>query len=224
MDTSNEKVQSLPWDSSAQQRLREKPLTENLQQVSRGSAVTEYSLTHIFHGSMVTKDKSKEATASGATDAPQYRAAARNRRRPEDKKFIRMATLNVGTLSGRSAEVVDFMKRRKCRIVCVQETKWKSDRARMVGDGFKLIHAGGDGKSDGVGVILDSDLVEKVCRTVRWNGRILMVWLAIGARKLCVMSVYAPQVGRSQREKRIQGEGRSTAAVSGRRRNFVSGR
>ena len=151
---------------------------------------------------MLVKDKSKEATASGATDAPQYRAAARNMRRPEDKMFIRMATLNVGTLSGRSAEVVDFMKRRRCRILCVQETKWKSDRARMVGDGFKLIHAGGDGKSDGVGVILESDLVEKVCRTERWNGRILMVWLAIGSRKLCVMSVYAPQVGRSQRERK----------------------
>ena len=61
---------------------------------------------------MVISDKAKEATASGATDAPQYRAAARNMRRPEDKMVIRMATLNVGTLSGRSAEVVDFMKRR----------------------------------------------------------------------------------------------------------------
>ena len=116
-----------------------------------------------------------EATASGATDAPKNRASAKNMRRPEERKLIRMATLNVGTLSGRSAEVVDFMKRRRCKILCVQETKWKSDRARMLGDGFKLIHAGGDGKSDGVGVILEKDLVEKVWRTERWKGRILML-------------------------------------------------
>ena len=150
---------------------------------------------------MSIKWKSKRATAYREIDAPQSRVAAKNMRIPGTDE-LRIATLNVGTMSGKSGEVVDFMKRRRCRILCVQETKWKGDRARVFGEGYKLLHAGGDGKSNGVGVIVDSNLARQVIRVERWDGRIMMVWMLTGGRKLCVMTVYAPQVGRNQREKR----------------------
>ena len=52
-------------------------------------------------------------------------------------KTIRIATLNVGSMTGRGQEVVDFMERRKIKIMCVQETKWKGSKARELGNGFK---------------------------------------------------------------------------------------
>ena len=41
-----------------------------------------------------------------------------------------------------------MMNRRKLEVVCVQETKWKGDRARALAGGYKMLHAGGDGKSN----------------------------------------------------------------------------
>ena len=96
--------------------------------------------------------------ASPSSDAQEHRRAlARNglrlpyherirlkkiaqRRRRRDKegkgKTIRIATLNVGSMTGRGQEVVDFMERRKINIMCVQETKLKGSKARELGNGF----------------------------------------------------------------------------------------
>ena len=38
-------------------------------------------------------------------------------------KTIRIATLNVGSMTVREQEVVEFMERRKVNIMCVQEKK-----------------------------------------------------------------------------------------------------
>ena len=57
---------------------------------------------------------------------------AQRRRRGDNLgkgKTIRFATLNVGSMTGRGQGVVDFMERRKINIMCVQETKWKGERA-----------------------------------------------------------------------------------------------
>ena len=39
------------------------------------------------------------------------------------------------------------MKRRQLLVMGVQETKWKGDRAVDLGEGFKMLHARGDGKT-----------------------------------------------------------------------------
>ena len=119
---------------------------------------------------------------------------------------------------------MDLMKRRDCKILCVQETKWKSDRARMLGDGYKLIHAGGDGKSDGVGVILESGVVASVPnREVEWQDFDGMV----GDRQeenLCDVCL-CPTGGKMPKgEKRVQRKNGSIVAIGGRRRSFVSDR
>ena len=38
-------------------------------------------------------------------------------------------------------------------VLCAQETKWRGYRARKMAEGFKMLHAGGDGRSNGVGII-----------------------------------------------------------------------
>jgi len=48
----------------------------------------------------------------------------------KDRYKIRIGIRNVGTLTGRSKELVDVLKRRKINICCVQETKWKGKKAK----------------------------------------------------------------------------------------------
>ena len=47
--------------------------------------------------------------------------------------------LNVGSMTGRGQEVVDFMERRKINIMCVS-------KARELRNGFKLFYIGEDGR------------------------------------------------------------------------------
>ena len=48
-------------------------------------------------------------------------------------------------MSGKGVEVVEMMERRRLEVLCVQETKWRGYRARMMVGGHKLLHVGGDG-------------------------------------------------------------------------------
>ena len=51
-------------------------------------------------------------------------------------------------------------------VLGVQETKWKGDRAVDLGEGFKMLHAGGDRKTNGVGVIMNEEYTKEV---IRWR-------------------------------------------------------
>ena len=151
---------------------------------------------------------SERATASGVTDAPSTLAAARRQRRPRgssgrqlSRREVRLGSLNVGTMSGKGVEVVEMMERRRLEVLYIQETKWKGDRARTMMGGFKLLHAGGDGRSNGVGIIVSEEISKTVVGVERWKGRIMMAWLIIRKQMMCVMSVYGPQTGRMEAEK-----------------------
>ena len=104
------------------------------------------------------------------------------------------------TLSGKGVEVVEMMERRRLEVLCVQETK-RGDRARMMVGGRKLLHAGGDGRSSGVGIVISEEIIKEVVRVERWKGRIIMAWAMIRKQLVCVMSVYGPQTGRTEAEK-----------------------
>ena len=43
---------------------------------------------------------------------------------------VRFLTVNIGTMTGKSREVAEMLKRRRVEIACVQETKWKGNKAR----------------------------------------------------------------------------------------------
>ncbi|KAK6754382.1 hypothetical protein RB195_013404 [Necator americanus] len=47
---------------------------------------------------------------------------------------VRLATLNVGTLTGRSRELADSLRKRCADICCAQETPWKGSKSRELGD------------------------------------------------------------------------------------------
>ena len=67
--------------------------------------------------------------------------------------------------------------------------------------GYKMMHAGGDGRSNGVGVIVSEEISREVERVERLNGRAIAVWMIVQKQLMCVISVYGPQTGRTEAEK-----------------------
>ena len=49
-------------------------------------------------------------------------------------------------------------------VLCVQETKCKEDRARKMAQGYKMLHSGGDGRSNGVSIIVNVEISKEVVR------------------------------------------------------------
>ena len=85
-----------------------------------------------------SKEYENIAKASPVCNAQETRiAAAISERRlpcPGRARLKKIAqgvgSLNVGSMTGRSREVADVMKRRKINILCVQETRWRGNKAR----------------------------------------------------------------------------------------------
>ena len=48
----------------------------------------------------------------------------------------------MGTMTGRGKDLADLMVRRKVGVLCVQETRWKGDKAKELGGGCKLLLSG----------------------------------------------------------------------------------
>ena len=68
-------------------------------------------------------------------------------------------------------------------------------------EGYKMLHAGGDGRSNVVGIIVNVEISKEVVRVERWQGRIIAVWMMIRQQIVCVICVYGPQTGRTEAEK-----------------------
>ncbi|XP_059285715.1 uncharacterized protein LOC132039194 [Lycium ferocissimum] len=74
---------------------------------------------------------------------------------------LRVGSWNIGTLSGKSIELVKILKKRRINIACVQETKWVGPKAKDV-DGYKLWFSGKLRYRNGVGILVDSELRDQV--------------------------------------------------------------
>ena len=64
-----------------------------------------------------------------------------------------LAYWNIGSLMGKSIELVKLLRRHRINIACVQETKWVGAKAREV-DGYKLWYSGCIKVRNGVGIWL----------------------------------------------------------------------
>ena len=114
---------------------------------------------------------------------------------------MRCATLNLGTMSGKGREVAAMLSKRKVDVCCVQETRWKGNSARLIGEGFKLFYAGETSGRNGVGVIPSERMWGGLVEVKRASSRLMMVELVYEGEKLNVISAYAPQVGSGKDEK-----------------------
>ena len=99
-------------------------------------------------------------------------------------------------MTGKSREVTEMLKRRRVEIACVQETKWKGNKAREIGEGYKLYYKGASTTRNGVGIILHSEWQDKILEVKRKSDRVMSIKLVVGKRILNIISAYAPQPGR----------------------------
>lgn len=86
---------------------------------------------------------------------------------------LRLATWNIGTLTGRSAELGDVLKRRGIDSCCVQETKWKGSKSRLIGNGFKILYNGTTTGKSGVGIILSEQFTQRLVNIERVSDRLM---------------------------------------------------
>ncbi|VDL83010.1 unnamed protein product [Nippostrongylus brasiliensis] len=121
--------------------------------------------------------------------------------RPQLKKLVRIGTLNVGSLTGKSREVADLMKRKNIQILCLQETRWKGEKAKEMGESVKLFYEGNDGKRNGVGIAVSEALKDSVSAVRRISDRIITVRVDMKDGCWTIISVYAPQTGCSEEGK-----------------------
>ena len=102
--------------------------------------------------------------------------------RAQVKKLVRVrvGTLNVGTMTGRGRELADLMERRKVGVLCVQETRWKGDKAKELGGGCKLLRSGANKqRRNGVGIVISKDLKEDLISVSKRSDRVMSIKLGV---------------------------------------------
>ena len=104
-------------------------------------------------------------------------------------------------MNGRGKELADIVERRNVDILWLQETKWKRSKARNIGGGCKLFYNGGDGKRNGVGIVVREELVESVLEVKRVSDRLMAMKLEVKRSILNIVSAYAPHVNSGMEEK-----------------------
>ncbi|XP_023231131.1 nuclear pore complex protein Nup155-like [Centruroides sculpturatus] len=78
------------------------------------------------------------------------------------KTSIRIGTLNIGTLNGKSRELVDLMQRRRVHIVPARD-KMERNKAKELGEAYKLFVSGVNKRGrNGVGIIIDKVLKDSL--------------------------------------------------------------
>ena len=117
---------------------------------------------------------------------------------------LRLATIHVGLMVGRSLEVTETIRRRNVDVVALQEVRYKNEGVRKLRrDDFeyKLYWKGEETGRGGVGLMVKHDLVESVMEVRRVSPRIISIDIVVNEKVVTVISVYAPQSGRSEEEK-----------------------
>ncbi|XP_043687611.1 craniofacial development protein 2-like [Telopea speciosissima] len=110
------------------------------------------------------------------------------------KRRIRFASWNIGSLTGKSMELIDVMRRRRINVACIQETRWKGHKAKALDD-YKLWYLGDDSGRGGVGIVVDKDLKNEVVDVKRVGDRIISIRLVLDNEVINIVSAYAPQAG-----------------------------
>ena len=123
------------------------------------------------------------------------RKKERNKKRKKAKKIkLMVATLNVGTMTGKGREVADLMERRRVDILCVQKTRWKREKARCIGGGYKMWFGESGNQKSGVEILLKTVQVDRVMELWRGTDRKIGLKMEVNGVMLNVISPYAPQV------------------------------
>ena len=91
---------------------------------------------------------------------------------------IRFSTWNIGTLKGKTWEIIDVRRDRKINILCLQETKWVGEKAKDI-NGYILWYTGKVSHRNSVGIIVDEEWKNKVVEVYRIGDRLLSIKMVV---------------------------------------------
>ena len=100
--------------------------------------------------------------------------------------------------------MVALLARRKIDICCLQEVRYKSQGCTSIGSNeekYKLWYSGGPEKQNGVGIMMKAELADNVIEVKRYDDRLMKIRMVVGKTIWNILSLYAPQVGRTPQEK-----------------------
>ena len=100
----------------------------------------------------------------------------------------------------RDGEVVDMAARRRLDFCRLQETGWKDEGARKLGE-YKFFWMGCAKGIHGVGLLVADRWIEKALEVKHVRKRLMVVRVIVGRTVLILISAYAPQAGRHMPEK-----------------------
>ncbi|XP_042504708.1 uncharacterized protein LOC122081598 [Macadamia integrifolia] len=95
---------------------------------------------------------------------------------------------------GKSMDLIDVIQRRQINVVCIQETRWKGNKAKGLDDS-KLWYLGDESGRGGGGIVVDRDLKNEVVDVKRFGSRIIAIKLVLDGETINIASAYAPQAG-----------------------------
>ncbi|XGW23906.1 hypothetical protein V3C99_005819, partial [Haemonchus contortus] len=130
-----------------------------------------------------------------------HRGATKLVRKLRNVWKTRVATLNVGTLTGRLYELAEALERRRIDFCAVQETRWSCCKSRDIGLGFKAVLCGGPKTTNGVGIIVSERFRDSIVSVERFDDRLMKIVVVIERQKYHLFSAYAPQTGCSEQTK-----------------------
>ncbi|ESO12072.1 hypothetical protein HELRODRAFT_158482 [Helobdella robusta] len=97
---------------------------------------------------------------------------------------LRLGTLNVGSLTGRSMEIAEMLERRRINICCLQEIRWKSNGVCHVNsdkEKYKLFWNGQKTAKNGVGIFVREPLAQEAISmaTLERKQMVLTTYMAV---------------------------------------------
>jgi len=122
---------------------------------------------------------------------------SRTEKPKEQPRPTALRYLNIGTLTGRSRELSDALKRRRIDFVCVQEVKWTGGKAVEIGEGFKFFYSGGRLEQNGVGIAVCEQYRNDVTEVHRVSDRLMSIKIECGTAALRIVACYTQQQGRT---------------------------
>ncbi|EYC09242.1 hypothetical protein Y032_0061g3230 [Ancylostoma ceylanicum] len=107
----------------------------------------------------------------------------------------RIATLNVGTLTGRSCELTAALDHRRIDLCAVQKMRWYSNKSKDIGHGIKVVYNGSPKTRSGVGIVVSERLRDSTAEVQRFDNRFIKVVVTTAEQRLHFFSAHAPQTG-----------------------------
>ncbi|VDL84134.1 unnamed protein product [Nippostrongylus brasiliensis] len=112
-----------------------------------------------------------------------------------------VATLNVGTLTGRSSELAAALEHRRNDLCALQETRWSGSKSRDIGRGFKVLYFGSPKTTNGDEVVVSERFRDSIAEVKRFSDRLMKVVVVTEKRRLHFFTAYAPWTGCSEEVK-----------------------